>query len=274
MTVPYLRNILFLFNVFLASVHASDVDVSGTAVTTRFWDCCKPSCSWKAKADFTQPVQTCDKDQKPLTDFNAGTACNGGDAYQCSNQQPWAVNDTFSYGFAGIYITGHVEDFWCCACYQLDFTSDPLKNKTMIVQASNTAYDVTTTNRFSLAMPGGNTTTHDACAQQFGVEQSVFGTDNSGVSSISDCDNLPESLQAGCRWRFDWFKDALYPSTNFKRVTCPTELTQITGCARNDDKKVSSQPTTGGNKGSAANISPASSIVGSLAMIIAGLVSV
>lgn len=152
MTLPYLRNILLSLHFFLVLIHSSDVDVSGQTITTRFWDCCKPSCSWKGKADFTQPVQTCDKDESPLASFDAGTACNGGSAYLCTNQQPWAVNDTLSYGFAGIYIMGHVEDFWCCSCYQLDFTSDPLKNKSMIVQASNTAYDITTANRFSLAV--------------------------------------------------------------------------------------------------------------------------
>ena len=152
MTPSYLRNILSFLGLFVFFVQCSDVSVSGAAITTRFWDCCKPSCSWNGKGPLSSPVTSCDKDDKPLADVNAGTGCNGGQAYSCSDQQPWAVNDTFSYGFAGIYIQGHIEDFWCCACYQLDFTSDPLKNKTMIIQASNTAYDIKTANRFSLAV--------------------------------------------------------------------------------------------------------------------------
>ena len=152
MTLSYLRNILFLLGLFVVFVQCSDPPVSGEAITTRFWDCCKPSCSWNGKGPLSQPVQTCGKDEKPISDFSAGTGCNGGTAYACSNQQPWAVNDTLSYGFAGIFLTGHVEDFWCCACYQLDFTSDPLKGKSMIIQASNTAYDINTANRFSLAV--------------------------------------------------------------------------------------------------------------------------
>jgi len=178
-------------------------------------------------------VTACDKNDKPLSDTTAGTGCNGGSAYQCSDQQPWAVNDTFSYGFAGIFLTEtRVEDTWCCACYQLSFTSDPLKNKTMIIQASNTAYDINTANRFSLAVPGGNTTSHDACANQFGVDQSVFGRTNAGVSSKDDCEKLPEQLKPGCRWRYEWFLDASYPTANFKRVDCPAELTSKTGCSR------------------------------------------
>ncbi|KAF2268136.1 hypothetical protein CC78DRAFT_589114 [Lojkania enalia] len=273
MTPSYLRNILVLLDLFVVFVQSAEP--SGIAWTTRFWDCCKPSCSWNGKADFSQPVQTCNKEDNPLKDFNAGTGCNGGDAFSCSNQQPWAVNDTFSYGFAGIYITGHVEDFWCCACYRLNFTSDPLTNKSMIIQASNTAYDVTTTNRFSLAIPGGNTTSYDACASQFGVEQSVFGQTNQGVASREDCDNLPESLQAGCQWRFDWFMDASYPSATFERVVCPSELTEITGCTRKDDSSVDSAFAKAGgiNSGSMLTFSPTAATLTFLTLITAGVLS-
>lgn len=149
----HLRNILLSLLGFFVVFVRSDQATSGEAITTRFWDCCKPSCSWNGKGPLTKPVMACDKSDKPLTDTTVGTGCNGGSAYQCSNQQPWAVNDTFSYGFAGIFLTeARTEDRWCCACYQLSFTSDPLKNKTMIIQASNTAYDINTANRFSLAV--------------------------------------------------------------------------------------------------------------------------
>lgn len=105
---------------------------------------------------MNNPVESCSADEKPIS-IDAGTGCNGGTAYACSQQQPWAVNDTLSYGFAGAYITKDLvgmptEDAWCCACYQLDFTSEPLRGKTMIVQASNTAYDIKTENRFTLAV--------------------------------------------------------------------------------------------------------------------------
>ncbi|KAF1831103.1 barwin-like endoglucanase [Decorospora gaudefroyi] len=216
MTPPqYLRNIVLSSQLVAVLAQGADFSYSGEAVTTRFWDCCKPSCGWIGKADFSSPVLSCTADDAPA-DFAAGTGCNGGGAYQCSDQQPWAINDTLSYGFAGVYITsdlthGAIEDAWCCACYQLDFTSEPLIGKSMIVQASNTAYDVNTASRFSLAVPGGNTTSTNACAKQYGVSQSVFGENNAGVSSSDDCDNLPENLQPGCRWRFDWFQDASYP---------------------------------------------------------------
>jgi hypothetical protein len=157
MAPAYLRNSLISLELFAVLAQCANLNYSGEAITTRFWDCCKPSCAWQGKAEVNTPVLSCTADNK-VTDIAAGTACGtGGTAYQCSNQQPWAINDTLSYGYAGAFITsdlthGGIEGAWCCACYQLDFTSEPLKGKSLIVQASNTAYDITTTSRFSLAV--------------------------------------------------------------------------------------------------------------------------
>lgn len=62
-----------------------------------------------------------------------------------------------------------------------------------------------------LQIPGGNITSQNACAQQFGVEQSVFGQEAKGVGSVEDCDKMPDALKEACKWRFDWFKDASFP---------------------------------------------------------------
>ncbi|KAF2748687.1 glycoside hydrolase family 45 protein [Sporormia fimetaria CBS 119925] len=222
------------------SVNAIKFDVSGEGIGALYWDCCKPSCAWNNKADFNQPVQACAKDGKSPMDMGAGTGCNGGTAFGCTDQQPWAVNDTFSYGFAGAHLQleltqGALEDAWCCACYQLDFTSDPLKGKSMIIQASNTNYDVMDKNWFTLAVPGGNYSDAAGCHVQYGVEQTIFGGNNVGIEEKGKCDDMPEGLKPGCEWRFDWFQDAKYPTANFKRVTCPTELTDKTKCIRKDD---------------------------------------
>ena len=48
---------------------------SGTGTTTRYWDCCKPSCAWPGKAELasgSNPVTTCDIKDSPLTDYNTG----------------------------------------------------------------------------------------------------------------------------------------------------------------------------------------------------------
>ncbi|KAF3008655.1 hypothetical protein E8E13_008789 [Curvularia kusanoi] len=144
MTLSSQRNLLLVLELFVVLASCANLNYSGEALTTRYWDCCKPSCAWRGKASVTNPVGSCSADEKPI-DVDAGTGCNGGTAYACSQQQPWAVNDTLSYGFAGVYLTKEIvgdktEDAWCCACYQLDFTSEPLRGKSMIIQASNTAY--------------------------------------------------------------------------------------------------------------------------------------
>jgi len=104
--------------------------VSGQGQTTRYWDCCKGSCAWTGKADVSAPITTCDIHDKPLTDANAASGCtSGGSAYMCSDQSPWAVNDTMAYGFAAVSIPGGTESSWCCACYELTFTSTAIVGK-------------------------------------------------------------------------------------------------------------------------------------------------
>lgn len=136
----------------LATVCLADNTTAGSAITSRYWDCCKPSCAWKDKAKVTSPILTCDANNNPLKDFNAGTGCNGGTAFACANQTPWAVNDTFSYGFVGAFIKGGAESTWCSSCYQLTFTDSTLKGKTMVVQATNTDYDTPDENIFTFAV--------------------------------------------------------------------------------------------------------------------------
>ncbi|KAK5625132.1 hypothetical protein RRF57_000848 [Xylaria bambusicola] len=245
-----------------APAHAA----SGNGVTTRYWDCCKPSCAWSGKAAVSSPAQTCDANDNPLSNVNAKSGCDGGVAYTCSDYSPWAVNDNLAYGFAATAISGGTESSWCCACYQyvsltpihpllsttkqststtpshantnnptrLEFTSGPVAGKKMIVQSTNTGGDLGN-NHFDILMPGGGVGLFDGCTAQFG--QALPGQQYGGVSRRSECDSasMPEGLRAGCRWRFDWFQNADNPSVRFAQVSCPAELTAISGCKRNDD---------------------------------------
>lgn len=149
MVLP-MKTLLALLPFFL---HAN-AQASGTGTTTRYWDCCKPSCAWSGKAtlaDGSNPVTTCDINDNPLTDYDTASGCNGGDAYMCSDQSPWAVSDTLAYGFAAVSIAGGSESSWCCACYELTFTSGAAEGKKMIVQATNTGSDLGS-NQFDLAV--------------------------------------------------------------------------------------------------------------------------
>ncbi|KAI4175895.1 MAG: hypothetical protein LQ346_008000 [Caloplaca aetnensis] len=123
------------------------VGASGSGKTTRYWDCCKPSCAW-SKPGITSPVKTCNINDEPLADsVNAKSGCEGGTSFMCSSQAPWAVNDNLAYGFAAVT----ADNPTCCTCYKLTFTDTEIKGKTMIVQATNTGYDVSGT-QFDLAV--------------------------------------------------------------------------------------------------------------------------
>jgi hypothetical protein len=62
---------LFALATGYATIAAADVSGSGT--TTRYWDCCKGSCSWTGKADVSNPVTTCNIDDQALTDYSAAS---------------------------------------------------------------------------------------------------------------------------------------------------------------------------------------------------------
>jgi hypothetical protein len=137
----------------LVVLPAAALAQSGSGKTTRYWDCCKPSCAWPGKSTSSSPVKTCDKNDNPLND-NGSTksGCdNGGGAFMCSNQSPWAVSDDLAYGWAAVNIAGSNEAAWCCACYELTFTSGPVQGKRMIVQATNTGGDLGN-NHFDIAV--------------------------------------------------------------------------------------------------------------------------
>jgi hypothetical protein len=113
----------------------------------------------------------------------------------------------------------------------LTFTSGPVSGQKMIVQATNTGGDLGD-NHFDIAMPGGGVGIFNGCSSQFGAPSSGWGQQYGGISSRSECENFPAKLQAGCKWRFDWFKNADNPTVSFKEVTCPANLTAKTGCKR------------------------------------------
>lgn len=150
MAIHPLKTLLAILPFFL---HVN-VQASGTGTTTRYWDCCKPSCAWPGKTTLaagSNPVGTCDANDSELADYNTPSACDGGSAYMCSNESPWAVSESLSYGYAAVNIEGGTEASWCCACYELTFTSGPVAGKQMIVQATNTGGDLGG-NQFDLAV--------------------------------------------------------------------------------------------------------------------------
>jgi len=146
---------------------------SGSGSTTRYWDCCKASCGWTGKASLAPgatPAKSCDRNDNPLTDFNAKSGCqSGGTAFMCTNQSPWAVSESLSYGFAATTIAGGNEASWCCACYELTFTSGPVSGKKLVVQATNTGGDLGA-NQFDLAVSSRFYGLVSGCVLMIGID--------------------------------------------------------------------------------------------------------
>lgn len=206
--------------------------------TTRYWDCCKPSCSDPANTGaVSKPVGTCQKDGTTPAGPNDKSGCQGGNAFTCNSNQPFiSVNSTMAYGFAAASIQGMSEKDRCCACFKIDFTSGAVAGKSMVVQITNSGGDLGY-NQFDLQIPGGGVGLFNGCSPQWNAPYpDAWGGKYGGVYNLNDCSQLPKQLQAGCQFRFqDFFQTSDNPTMNFQRVTCPVELTDKTGCKRNDD---------------------------------------
>jgi len=226
-------------NVYCALVILSlmSLAASQSGQTTRYWDCCKPSCAWSGKSpQVSHPVNTCHKDGTTVdTNTTTKSGCeSGGAAYMCANQQPWQVSDSESYGYAAASVSGKTEANICCACYELTFTSGPVSGKKMVVQVTNTGSDLGS-NHFDIQIPGGGVGIYNGCQTQYGSPADGWGSRYGGISSESECSSLPSALQSGCKWRFEWFKNADNPAVTLAKVKCPSAITAKTGCTRSDD---------------------------------------
>lgn len=208
-------------------------------------------------------MKSCGPNNQVLSDLDATSSCEGGNAHTCYGLAPFAVNNTLSYGYAATS-SGDV----CGRCYQLEFTGqsynapgDPgsaaLAGKTMIVQAINVGYDVGG-GQFDIMVPGGGVGAFNGCANQWGVSNSELGAQYGGFLSAckselgynatreqykscvtSRCDSVFGSrglteLQAGCRWYADWFEAADNPSLRYREVSCPAELINASGMNRSN----------------------------------------
>lgn len=206
--------------------------VKGEGSTTRFWDCCKPACSWKENINSTikKPVASCDSDGKTPINIEAQSACmlDGGESFICSNQQPFVVNASLAYGFAGVSLKGD-QAKRCCSCLLLNFKGK-LAGKSMLVQYTTTGGDLTH-NRFDIPIPGGGIGENIlGCQRQWNVSGSVWGDRYGGVYTSAECAQLPKALQDGCRFRFNFMEGVSNPDVTFYEVKCPAELVAITGC--------------------------------------------
>lgn len=205
---------------------------------TRYWDCCKPSCSW------TTSVLSCQKDGTThITDRNAKSGCEGGPAYECYDFAPfYDAGTNMSYGFVA-----H-NGVACGTCYMFQFTGEgnsgpnagatAIKGQQMVVQTVNIGG--LGGNQFDLLIPGGGVGDFAAgCQSQWGGTgaQTVYGGMLSDCKGDCSCmkgkcssffGNNP-TLKAGCDWFTNWFSCADNPKLIYKQVSCPSQLTSKSG---------------------------------------------
>ena len=216
----------------LANSYLASAD-SGTGTTTRYWDCCKPSCAWNdlSTLGISSSVKSCDANDQPLSTNTDQSACAGGTAYMCSDQSPWQVTDDLAYGFAAVSSSNAA----CCQCYELTFTgSSAVAGKKMVVQATNTGNDVGST-QFDLAMPGGGFGQFDACTKEWNATSAVWGAQYGGPATDT-CSQFPCALQPGCGFRWGaFFQGSDNPTVSWQTVACPKEITDKSGCVRTGD---------------------------------------
>ena len=207
---------------------------SGSGTTTRYWDCCKPSCGWPKNgidsagtSRITSPVLACNAQNEHLSSDGVESGCNGGSAFMCIDQTPMIINKDLAYGFAAVKFSDDQSTF-CCSCFELTFPS--LGGKRMIVQLTNTGG--MEKNNFDIAIPGGGLGEKDGCSNQFG---GYNGGDRWGgiKEDKANCEYLndPDMIK-GCQFRWDWMGGSSNPTVEYKEVKCPAEIVARTGCDR------------------------------------------
>ncbi len=185
---------------------------------TRYWDGCKPHCSWLNHNKGIKPwriCKNCDKNNNEISTYfrhpdwgpyftgynSVESSCTGGPAYTCWDMAPIAINDTLAYGFAAM----NPELAECGTCYQLDFdgnwydepemprpTQRALKGKTMIVMASNIGADVKR-GQFDILIPGGGVGAFNSLSDQIGVSAKDMGVGFGGLLSNCEQTILPNN---------------------------------------------------------------------------------
>jgi hypothetical protein len=239
-----------VFSLLLLAIIGFTFEAAG--FTTRYWDCCKPSCSWPS-AGGDHPAKHCDASMNRLNDNDAKSMCEGGPSTACLDQIPMVVNDNLAYAFGAVPGNGPNV---CGQCFELTFTGQgkyesrlnhkKLSGKKLIVMASNIGYDVEG-GQFDIMIPGGGVGLFNGCASILGNN---LGKQYGGL--LADCEDevgyqdddqtiyekrkscltnkcnsafagKGQALQ-GCLFLANWMEAAGCPSVEYRQVDCPNEL--------------------------------------------------
>ena len=224
---------------------------SGSGWATRYWDCCKPSCSWTSNT--SNLARTCsNKGTTIVSDVEATSTCDGGQAGACISQIPFTVDGCTEYAFAFAAVPAS-NGGQCGHCYELTFTGEGHYNSTnantkklktqgkkLIVMASNVGADVSQ-GQFDVMIPGGGVGIYNGCSsmgwgdqgQQYGGLLSDCETANNYDASkyasclTNKCNSVfanDATAKAGCLFLANWMNAAGNPEHTYKEVECPEVL--------------------------------------------------
>ena len=224
---------------------------SGKGFASRYWDCCKPHCSWPEHAHGNYSKQCTNKGTKESTDWGGGSVCSGGGLMTCTSQIPKIVNDSLAYAFAAVPAA---DGGSCGKCYALKFTGEGsdgkggkkttknnqmLKGKILVVMATNIGSDVQQ-GQFDVMIPGGGVGLFNGCAsmgwgsqgKQYGGLLAECEGDSKTYTAQKTC--LAEKCEKsfandakakeGCMFLATWMEAAGNPIHEYKEVECPAGL--------------------------------------------------
>ncbi|SHI90416.1 hypothetical protein [Fibrobacter sp. UWP2] len=222
---------------------------TGSGWATRYWDCCKPHCSWPEHAGGNYSRQCTNKGKSQNSNWSDGSICSGGSQMTCTSQIPFNVSGCDEMGFAFAAVPA-ADGGSCGKCYQLTFTGkgkygdniniSSIKGKKLIIMVTNIGHDVEQ-GQFDIMIPGGGVGAFNGCASMgWGGQGEQYGGLLSDCERESDykasatqtclknkCNSVfsnDAEAKKGCLFLAEWMHAAGNPLHNYVEVECPQVL--------------------------------------------------
>ena len=225
----------------------------GSGWATRYWDCCKPSCSWQENAGGKLSKQCTNKGRTNDTNWGNGSVCDGGgSAMACISQIPFTVSGCSDMGFAFAAVPAS-NGGQCGKCFQLTFTgaghynstnsnTNAIKGKKLIIMVTNVGHDVEQ-GQFDIMIPGGGVGAFNGCSsmgwgnqgQQYGgllsdcETETGYNADQYRSCLTNKCNSAfsgDSDAKKGCMFLAEFMHAAGNPEHNYVEVECPSVLSE------------------------------------------------